>query len=231
MMAISDLFAVSTIQSFVRIPEWDTTNVQGRINTTLTVSTTLECARYCHQHNICDGIFYNKTSGHCATFDIEDGHMIQEYSLGNFFYGKKDCRDSGYEYIWQLDTCITFYTAKLSWSGSQQRCIDDSGNLLVIQSGRKEYFFLPYLWAKYETTGITGWWIGGTDVSQEGIFRWVDGELVIHNNWGYNQPDDMSNTVIPGADCMRYEITSKATWFDIDCSHQFASICENRMFL
>ncbi|CAC5386268.1 unnamed protein product [Mytilus coruscus] len=200
------------MQTFVSIPNWDTTNVQGRINTTITVSTTLECSRCCHQNKICDGFFYDKSSGNCATFNIEDGLIIYENTLGDFFYRKKDCLDSRYEYIWQLDICITFYASELSWNASQQRCAEDSGNLL-------------------EITGILGWWIGGTDVYQEGIFQWMDGERVTYTNWAYNQPDNMTNTVIPGGDCMRYGIYSKAKWFDLDCSNKFAFICENKMFL
>ncbi|VDI47594.1 Hypothetical predicted protein [Mytilus galloprovincialis] len=136
------------MQTFVSIPNWDITNVQGKINTSIKVSTSLECSRCSHQNKTCDGFFYDNTNGQCATFNIEDGIIIYENTLGNFFYWKKDCLDSSYEYIWQLDICITFHATKLSWNASQQRCADDGRNLLGIQNGRKEFFFLPYLLAK-----------------------------------------------------------------------------------
>ncbi|XP_071127066.1 galactose-specific lectin nattectin-like [Mytilus edulis] len=207
-------------------------DVQGKIETAITVDTYLQCARCCLQSDVCDGIFYNSTTGYCVIIEIFDGLVINNVSLGKFFRLKKNCLYSGYEYIWQLDSCIMFYYSHLTWSDSKLRCVNDNGNLLTIETARKEYILLPFLMEKFEKQGLRFWWIGGTDAAQEGIFRWINGENVTYSNWDHSQPDDSSDG-IPGADCIRYLIHSmtEAAWRDYDCNDQLRSICENKMFL
>lgn len=65
-----------------------------------------------------------------------------------------DCLYSGYEYIWQLDSCIMFYYSHLTWSDSKLRCVNDNGNLLTIETARKEYILLPFLMEKFGTYNI-----------------------------------------------------------------------------
>ncbi|XP_063416373.1 collectin-12-like [Mytilus trossulus] len=63
-------------------------DVQGNIESVITVDTYLECARYCIQSDVCDGIFYNSTNGYCVIIAIADG-LISNVSLGTFFRLKK----------------------------------------------------------------------------------------------------------------------------------------------
>lgn len=80
----------------------------------------------------------------------------------------------------------------------------------------------------YNVSGHTlDWWLGGSDLEQEGTFRWVNGESVVFNNW-YKlypiQPD--ANDV--NADCIVAQPDSnyRGTWFDRGCSSSQNFICE-----
>ena len=64
------------------------------------------------------------------------------YCLSVFF---QVCSYPEYEYIWNLDVCIEFYTESLSWYGSQNRCENNAGGLLVVDSFRKQSFIHPRL--------------------------------------------------------------------------------------
>ncbi|CAC5366431.1 unnamed protein product [Mytilus coruscus] len=182
-------------------------DVQGKIETSKIVDTYLQCARYFQQSDVCDGIFFNNTTGYCAIIENNDGNVIKDTILGEFFYRKK--KKGLVEKNIQPVHDGKGYEAPMSASQPMRRLVKAT-----------------------EKTGMVLWWIGRTDASQEGIFRWIkNGENVTYSNWDIDQPDDGSDG-IPGADCMRYIIKSKtkAAWWDRDCNNEFAFICENKMF-
>jgi hypothetical protein len=77
--------------------------------------------------------------------------------------------------------------------------------------------------------GADDFWLSGTDLEDEGIWRWSDGRVFFDASadagsprpyapWDEGQPNDLD-----GEDCMR---STGGVWRDLDCSEQLAFVCQ-----
>jgi hypothetical protein len=64
-------------------------------------------------------------------------------------------------------------------------------------------------------------WIGLTDRSDEGVFRWRDGTAPGYTNWNAGEPNDWGGN----EDCAH--LTTGFKWNDLDCWSSLPSICED----
>jgi glucose/arabinose dehydrogenase len=94
-------------------------------------------------------------------------------------------------------------TAK-TWEEAQTEAQSQGGNLVTINDAAEE------AWLR-QTFGTTeGLWIGITDRTVEGQFRWVNGETVTYTNWAPGEPNNGGGTQDYG--WMNY--TSTGQWDD-----------------
>ena len=57
-------------------------------------------------------------------------------------------------------------------------------------------------------------WIGLTDVNNNGVFQWIDGEQFNYNNWVGGVPNNDST-----ADCTQVKINEDSEWENLDCNN------------
>ena len=69
------------------------------------------------------------------------------YKLGTFIniVDKKACRNTVYEYSWEIDVCIRFFKTRLTWDKAKAYCEGNSSHLFTVESLVKEAIFLPKL--------------------------------------------------------------------------------------
>ena len=89
-------------------------------------------------------------------------------------------------------------------------------------------------WVAWLTSRMTelaadDFWLSGTDLEDEGVWRWSDGRIFFDAGadagapqafapWDAQQPNDLN-----GEDCMR---SIGGVWRDLDCSEEIAFVCQ-----
>ena len=101
------------------------------------------------------------------------------------------------------------------WWNARDECLEDGYDLVTIDS-------LEFNNAlENQTAGYDrSFWIGLTDLENEGWFTWIDGTELDYEDWRNGEPNDYGF----GEDCA--EIDSRGGWDDNSCSERQAYICE-----
>ena len=74
------------------------------------------------------------------------------------------------------------------WTASEQEAVSLGGHLVTINSQQEQ----DWVWAAFGNYGGVrrSLWIGLNDLSNEGVFTWINGEPVAYLNWLQGQPDN-----------------------------------------
>lgn len=85
-----------------------------------------------------------------------------------------------------------------------------------------------WLSARMADLDADDFWLSGTDIEDEGVWRWGDGRVFFDPSadaataafapWDEGQPNNLN-----GEDCMR---STGGVWRDLDCSEQIAVVCQ-----
>ncbi|KAL6455246.1 hypothetical protein MHYP_G00248680 [Metynnis hypsauchen] len=126
---------------------------------------------------------------------------------------------------WRYFNSHIYYisTEKKRWSESRQDCRKRGADLLIINS-REEQEFINRIFRGHEA------WIGLTDQSTEGTWKWVDDSPLTIKFWWEREPNDYGGN----EDCA---ITgyrgagsdSVSTWADYPCNHPVVGICKRML--
>lgn len=114
-------------------------------------------------------------------------------------------------------TCYFVSTEALAWPAARAACQTWGGDLVIMDAPFEDGFV-----ASLTTESV---WIGGSDISTDNAFTWVDGRPLPggpFGNWGPQQPDSF-----PGQDCIekRQELPAEP-WYDRPCTAPFPFVCE-----
>ncbi|XP_038151965.1 C-type lectin domain family 4 member E-like [Cyprinodon tularosa] len=127
--------------------------------------------------------------------------------------------------------CYYFSTNESSWKEGRRLCKDLGGDLVKIDS-RDEQMFIKEKLVHMMKNDEDKFWIGLTDLEEEGRWLWVDGSPLNTSLsfWTDGQPDNWSKNILKQADCVRMGQIGGAdelkSWFDTSCDLHQKSICE-----
>ncbi|GHU55894.1 hypothetical protein FACS1894132_12650 [Clostridia bacterium] len=110
------------------------------------------------------------------------------------------------------------FTTKMTWDEAKEFCESKGGHLATITSQEEQEFINNLMNGKPDSY----YYLGGSDVEQEGLWRWVTGETWVYGNWNSGEPNDGSAS-FPTEDYLGCYYNGK--WNDGAISAQ-AFICE-----
>ncbi|XP_054882840.1 macrophage mannose receptor 1-like [Poeciliopsis prolifica] len=112
--------------------------------------------------------------------------------------------------------CFRLYRNAQSWSGAQQACRKDGGDLASIRNMEDHSFITSEL--GYASTDEL--WIGLNDIKTEGLFDWSDHTTVTFTSWEVGKPQTATNQ----NDCVLVRGENE-NWADRDCKETHGFIC------
>ncbi len=95
-------------------------------------------------------------------------------------------------------------TSAKTWEAAQSEARRLGGNLVTINNAAEEN------WIKQTFGNSEGFWMGLTDKSQEGTFKWASGEALTYTNWAPGEPNDFGG----GQDYGRINFSNSRQWDD-----------------
>ncbi|XP_046875650.1 immune-related, lectin-like receptor 4 [Hypomesus transpacificus] len=158
-----------------------------------------------------------------VSIDIETWH-----------YGKKDPQ-YGPDWKYFGGKCYYFSSDMKNWPESRDACISSGGHLVIIETEEEQDFLIKELGEKIKLDNQEDkFWIGLTDLKEEGTWLWVDNSKLNQNKsfWLKDEPDNWKgpdNKQHDGEDCVRMgelQPISKC-WLDKFCSAIQRRICES----
>ncbi|XP_045739941.3 C-type lectin domain family 4 member F [Mirounga angustirostris] len=112
-----------------------------------------------------------------------------------------------------------FSHVKKSWHEAEQFCVSQGAHLASVTSEEEQAFLVRFTSTSYH-------WIGLTDGSEEGSWRWVDGTPfnVAQSRafWHRNQPDNWKHWDGQTEDCVHIE----QKWNDMRCDTPYQWVCK-----
>lgn len=119
-------------------------------------------------------------------------------------------------------SCYYFSNTTFNWHDSSTSCEFKGADLAHPNTLEKNTQLVNYL--KTNFPKIDSWWLGASDLSQEGTWRWAnDNSKVNFNNWLRGQPDNQNNE-----DCLHYWPKYNYGWNDNPCRSSSWYICEQK---
>uniref|UniRef100_A0A3B3RCX8 CD209 antigen-like protein E n=1 Tax=Paramormyrops kingsleyae TaxID=1676925 RepID=A0A3B3RCX8_9TELE len=114
-------------------------------------------------------------------------------------------------------SCYYISNETQTWNDSRKKCTEKGADLVIISS-RVEQVFIDDFNGRF--------WIGLTDLHEEGTWKWVDGEVIPKEKglWRKGQSDDFQEE-----DCVESRNTGTEDmkrWNDKNCNVRLQYICE-----
>ncbi|XP_072250087.1 CD209 antigen-like protein C [Leuresthes tenuis] len=137
----------------------------------------------------------------------------------------KQCRECPEGWLHIGNQCYYFSGDKLDWPKSRDSCEEMGGHLTILHTMEQ------HVALEKEARRIGGFdyhfWIGLSDIENEGDWRWVDNTTLRHKYWDQwsSEPDNHQSGGEHGEDCATLDSHSK-TWFDVPCDHVYKRICQ-----
>ena len=118
-----------------------------------------------------------------------------------------------------------FCSGAVSFEQALALCGGAGGALVSVEDEEQN----TWLSQRMQELEADDFWLSGTDVEVEGVWRWSDGRVFFGGTadaggaaafapWGDQQPNDLN-----GEDCMR---STGGVWRDLDCTDELPFVCE-----
>ncbi|KAM8869335.1 C-type lectin domain family 4 member E [Spinachia spinachia] len=137
----------------------------------------------------------------------------------------KQCRDCPEGWLHVGDQCYYFSNDRLDWLRSRDSCADMGGHLTILHT-MEQHDALEEETKKNDRFHYH-FWIGLSDLNNEGDWRWVDNTTLQHKYWDQlsSEPNNHQSGGEHGEDCAILDSHAK-TWFDVPCEHIYKRICQ-----
>ncbi|XP_076112739.1 perlucin-like protein [Mytilus galloprovincialis] len=107
-----------------------------------------------------------------------------------------------------------------NWNTAQQDCLSRGGRLAEVNCENVG------AWLKRQARQRGGgWWLGATDLGQEGTWTWTLGNQIGYSDWAYGQPDNGNGS---SQDCLQLWDDKSYRWDDLWCTYQRNYICQRK---
>ena len=118
--------------------------------------------------------------------------------------GEVDTRLAGCPSTWTaLSTgCYLFLPGPLSWYNAKTRCEEENSTMVEIETPEEQGALAEEALMSKGTT--FGFWIGLTDLQEEGRWVWQSGREVNYSAWERGQPDNMRGNQDCGSVCLNH---------------------------
>uniref|UniRef100_A0A8D0KKJ2 C-type lectin domain-containing protein n=1 Tax=Salvator merianae TaxID=96440 RepID=A0A8D0KKJ2_SALMN len=105
--------------------------------------------------------------------------------------------------------CYFFSIQRTNWLKAKAKCQSWNSQLVVIQDAAKQNFI-------QSRTRNEHYWIGLTDMDNEGEWRWIDGTNYLNGftNWHKGEPNDSEGK----EDCV--QMHNDGEWNDLPCNNE-----------
>jgi len=101
---------------------------------------------------------------------------------------------------------------------AEDDCVRKGGHLASVNSEQEQTDIGEYLNTK--DTGYFWIWMGLTDLTKEGKWRWINGASLSYSNWLPRQPNQWGDQ-----DCA-YLSHKNFKWGDTECDEELFYLCE-----
>ncbi|XP_063599791.1 macrophage mannose receptor 1-like [Penaeus indicus] len=123
--------------------------------------------------------------------------------------------------------CLAFITwADQGWAEARQTCHGLSGELAALTD--VEQLRAVYLYLHQESIAYDSFWLGGSDIEQEGSWKWTDGEPVTMGTpfWGFkNLSDGQQPQGGTAENCLYLDAQAGHYFFDGQCDLLLNPLC------
>ncbi len=122
----------------------------------------------------------------------------------------------GETYLAETGHCYWPTEADATWEGARALCQAAGGDLVSILS-------LAENGVVNTVRGESGnWWIGLSDLAEDGVWAWSDGEPLVYERWKGGEPNNWDTE-----SCVRFRgNAADANWETKDCTGEILGICE-----
>uniref|UniRef100_A0A3Q4GFY4 C-type lectin domain family 4 member M-like n=1 Tax=Neolamprologus brichardi TaxID=32507 RepID=A0A3Q4GFY4_NEOBR len=132
---------------------------------------------------------------------------------------------------WILMNSVCYYFPLKSneiktWKESRDFCQLQGGDLIIIDSQDEEVYYYEDasgMMPQSNPKSPKAFWIGLSDVQEDGTWKWWDGTFLTEGYWNDGEPNDVSNedcaALYPKANFFK-------SWNDVRCDTQMKWICE-----
>ncbi|XP_070698652.1 CD209 antigen-like protein E [Pempheris klunzingeri] len=130
---------------------------------------------------------------------------------------------------WFLMNSVCYYFAfskddRKTWTKAREFCQMHGGDLAVIDSKDKENATVTHLIHNLDASeNNIGFWIGLRDLQEEGVWKWLDGKILVEGYWNDGEPNNVNNE-----DCAAVysRVNFFKAWNDVGCKNTLKWICE-----
>ncbi|XP_044065055.1 C-type lectin domain family 4 member D-like isoform X2 [Siniperca chuatsi] len=136
-----------------------------------------------------------------------------------------NCTECPDKWLQVGDQCFFLITDKQDWSFSAQNCREMGGHLAILTT--REQHEAVEKEGRRIAGFYTNYWIGLTDIENEGDWKWVDNSTLTNPFWNVakSEPDNNQSNGLDGEDCAVVDSYTQ-TWYDVPCSFLYPRICQ-----
>ncbi|XP_078695922.1 uncharacterized protein LOC144924510 isoform X2 [Branchiostoma floridae x Branchiostoma belcheri] len=122
--------------------------------------------------------------------------------------------------------CYRFSVRRVTFNEAKAICRTEGGRLAVLKDQATDVFIRKRI-RSLPHRRVLNYWIGLSDIQEEGTFVWSDGtELTAsgYTHWSQGKPDNAE--VERGEDCVEIRQDMNYTWNDVECGEKRRFVCE-----
>ena len=104
-----------------------------------------------------------------------------------------------------------------NWFDAEKTCHNEGGHLMIFNSSGSAKFIREYL----KASGAEGVYVGGSDIQEEGEFKWNNGKSVQELPWHSSEPNEGTS-----GNCLLIYFGWNYNFGDINCGNQYGMLCQ-----